>query len=503
MHPIAGISRLFAQLDSCTSFEERADRLTAWVTTLPTVASARLLCTDRVTPTPTNESILRLSPARGRELPDDVAVVNGIAAALPDAFPEAHRTKRTVVVPFTDRDGEGAGAVLINSTTPRLFVRRYGNLLRIVGSKVRDMTEIAWLRRPGTTEDLMTPAALGALLNVLGMPMYARSPSGRFIVANQRFLDEFHFVDLEELNARPEVFLREEPHRFTQDAPLQPVLTTIRGGDDRVWTVHDYAMVMGGAVLGVAVDVTDYLNATARLQDALAAQTNLAEKLTATTTVLQKTQATAMKSLAKLAEYRDKETGGHLLRICEYMKLLAIDLRTAQPFSFPIAEDYIDDIYLSGMLHDIGKVGVPDQVLLKPGPLSSDEWVLMKKHTNWGYSILSQADRELGEQSFLTLASQIALHHHEWYDGSGYPVGSSGEHIPLSARIGALADVYDALTSRRPYKDAWAHDRAVEEIRSLRGTHFDPAIVDIFLNRESAFSRVRQRFPDDGVPMLN
>jgi len=149
------------------------------------------------------------------------------------------------------------------------------------------------------------------------------------------------------------------------------------------------------------------------------------------------------------------------------------------------------------MLHDIGKVGVPDQILLKPGPLDEAEWTIMKKHTNWGYTILNQADHELGEQSFLTLASRIALHHHEWWDGNGYPHGLAGEEIPLSARIGAVADVYDALTSRRPYKDAWTHDHAVDEIKRLTGKQFDPVISDIFSRLESRFETVRNRFPDE------
>ncbi|MFW5744663.1 MAG: HD-GYP domain-containing protein, partial [Spirochaetota bacterium] len=156
-----------------------------------------------------------------------------------------------------------------------------------------------------------------------------------------------------------------------------------------------------------------------------------------------------------------------------------------------------DDIYLSGMLHDIGKVGVPDQILLKRGPLESDEWSVMQKHTTWGYTILNQADHELGEQSFLTLGSRIALHHHEWYNGEGYPHGLSREGIPLSARIGAVADVYDALTSRRPYKDAWSHDQAVHEIGRLRGKQFDPVVADIFFRLEERFREVRSRFPDE------
>jgi hypothetical protein len=228
------------------------------------------------------------------------------------------------------------------------------------------------------------------------------------------------------------------------------------------------------------------------------------QELSNTTSMLQKTQSTTMKSLAMLAEYRDMETGNHLHRICEYNKQISEKVHEAQPYSFHLSSDYVDDIYLSGMLHDIGKVGVPDSILLKAGSLSVNEWDIMRKHTVWGWDILHQADQELGEQSFLTLASRIALAHHEWYNGNGYPRGLRGENIPLSARISAVSDVYDALTSRRPYKEAWTHDQAVEEILKEKGKQFDPVIVEILENIENDFRRIKHDFPDDGkhsVPM--
>ena len=149
---------------------------------------------------------------------------------------------------------------------------------------------------------------------------------------------------------------------------------------------------------------------------------------------------------------------------------------------------------MSVMLHDIGKVSIPDHILLKPGKLDAGEWETMKKHTIFGWEVLHKADQELGEQSFLTLAASIALSHHEKYDGTGYPHGSKGEKIPLSARISAIADVYDALTSKRPYKEAWSHERAVEEIARLAGSHFDPVLVGIFGDIHDEFARVRELF---------
>jgi response regulator RpfG family c-di-GMP phosphodiesterase len=256
---------------------------------------------------------------------------------------------------------------------------------------------------------------------------------------------------------------------------------------------------VGKYTMGVLFDITSYINWNEELQETVEELKSLNEKLTSTTSMLRKTQTTAMKSLAKLAEYRDMETGNHLHRICEFNRLITDQVHERQPYSFHIAEEYVQDIYLSGMLHDIGKVGVPDQILLKHGSLSGDEWDVMKKHTLWGWDLLREADLELGEQSFLTLASRIALSHHERFDGNGYPKKLKGEDIPLSARISAISDVYDALTSKRPYKEAWPHERAVEEIVRQRGDQFDPALVDIFENLELEFQKVKVALPDNSM----
>lgn len=210
---------------------------------------------------------------------------------------------------------------------------------------------------------------------------------------------------------------------------------------------------------------------------------------------LQRTQGAAIRSLARLAEYRDPETGYHLQRICEYTRLIAMQVHLRAPYSFRITAEYANDISLSVMLHDIGKVSIPDHILLKPGKLDPEEWEMMKKHTVFGWDVLHKADRELGEQSFLTLAASIARSHHERFDGKGYPEGTAGEQIHLSARIAAIADVYDALTTARPYKEAWSHERAVAEILGQAGTQFDPVLVAIFRDLNDQFADVRRRFP--------
>ncbi len=172
-----------------------------------------------------------------------------------------------------------------------------------------------------------------------------------------------------------------------------------------------------------------------------------------------------------------------------------MEVHVRAPYSFRITMEYANDISMSSMLHDVGKVVIPDHILLKPGKLDPAEWEVMKKHTLFGWEVLHKADRELGEQSFLTLAASIALSHHERFDGRGYPNGTAGEQIPLSARISAIADVYDALISARPYKQAWSHERAVQEILGQSGGQFDPVLVGIFSDLARQFADVRRRFP--------
>ena len=196
--------------------------------------------------------------------------------------------------------------------------------------------------------------------------------------------------------------------------------------------------------------------------------------------------------LAKLSESRDTDTGDHLNRIRRYVELLADQLRRDHPdLRETIDDQWICDLALSSALHDIGKVGIPDGILLKPDKLTDEEFERMKQHTWIGGETLYAIEKRLGESNFLTLAREIAFAHHERWDGSGYPFGLYGEIIPLSARLVAIADVYDALTSKRPYKNAFSHEKAVAIIREGRGTHFDPRVVDAFEAIESQFDRER------------
>ncbi len=218
----------------------------------------------------------------------------------------------------------------------------------------------------------------------------------------------------------------------------------------------------------------------------------LQKDLMESTRQVQSARSATILGLAKLAEYRDEETGAHIERIREYTRVLAKELSTKQEYRDYITPDYIEDIYNSAILHDIGKVGVPDAILLKPGRLTTEEFEIIKKHSTLGGNALRDVEARIDGQTFLTLSKEIAYHHHEKWDGSGYPNGLRGTEIPLSARIVALADVYDALTTRRSYKDAFSHQKAREIIVNDRGTHFAPDVVDAFLAHEEEFRCIRE-----------
>ncbi len=201
-------------------------------------------------------------------------------------------------------------------------------------------------------------------------------------------------------------------------------------------------------------------------------------------------------ALATLAESRDPETGAHLERIREYCRILGEELSQVDKFHRVVDGEYVQLLYLTSPLHDIGKVGIPDRVLLKPGRFTPEEFEIMKQHSVIGGNTLEAAAQAYPEAQYLTMAREIALTHHERYDGKGYPRGLEGEEIPICGRITAVADVYDALTSRRVYKPKFDHQRAREMILEGRGTQFDPDVLDAFLRREEQFISVSQRFED-------
>ncbi|MGI6733279.1 MAG: HD-GYP domain-containing protein [Anaerovoracaceae bacterium] len=198
-------------------------------------------------------------------------------------------------------------------------------------------------------------------------------------------------------------------------------------------------------------------------------------------------QIATIYALVKLAESRDGDTGAHIERTAQFCRLLAQKLRQLPEYADVIDDEYIENIYRSSPLHDIGKVGIPDAILQKPGKLTPEEYQIMKNHAEIGAKTLEDVAYQYEGNSFLKMGLEIAKGHHEKWDGTGYPKGLSGTDIPLSARIMAIVDVYDALRSKRSYKDSFSHEKSIAIIQEGRGTHFDPLLVDIFVKYQDEF----------------
>ncbi|KQQ67813.1 two-component system response regulator [Pseudomonas sp. Leaf127] len=213
-------------------------------------------------------------------------------------------------------------------------------------------------------------------------------------------------------------------------------------------------------------------------------------------------QDVTIHAMASLAETRDNETGNHIRRTQHYVRLLANLLREHSRFRHFLDEDTIRLLFKSAPLHDIGKIGIPDHILLKPGRFTPEEFEIMKTHTTLGRDAIQHAENQLGVKvDFLRLAKEIAYSHQEKWDGSGYPEGLAADDIPISARLMAVADVYDALISRRVYKPGMPHEQAVGIIRAGRGSHFDPDICDVFVANAERFREISERFSDTDQDM--
>jgi putative two-component system response regulator len=241
-----------------------------------------------------------------------------------------------------------------------------------------------------------------------------------------------------------------------------------------------------------------------KMQDMLRDQNHFLElEVQKRTAEVDAIQDVTIHAMASLAETRDSDTGNHIRRTQHYIKLLAEKLRKHPRFCVFLDNDnVIKMLFKSAPLHDIGKVGIPDKILLKPGRFEPYEFEIMKSHTTLGRNAILQAEKELGlEVLFLSLAKEIAYGHQEKWDGSGYPQGLSGDNIPISARLMAVADVYDALISRRVYKLGMPHEKAVQIIQEGKGTHFDPDMVDAFLDLQNEFRMIATRFADSEADM--
>ncbi|CAM3192420.1 HD-GYP domain-containing protein [Sporolactobacillus spathodeae] len=209
---------------------------------------------------------------------------------------------------------------------------------------------------------------------------------------------------------------------------------------------------------------------------------------------LSEAQMATIYSLVKLLESRDAKTGFHVERVAALCQLLAIKLQKLPKYQKTLSKTYIESLVRSSALHDIGKVAIPDRILLKPGKLSPEEFEIMKTHTTLGADTLAEVFRKYPGSTFLKLGIQISRFHHEHWDGSGYPEGLRGDDIPLCARIVALADVYEALRSERPYKKAYSHEKSLAILKQGRGSHFDPDIVAIFDRNSAEFLTAFEQF---------
>ena len=257
------------------------------------------------------------------------------------------------------------------------------------------------------------------------------------------------------------------------------------------WSWFSFTILSYVAVVAFRIERIGAENVQVTLEDNLM-KVELADKRA------EKSELQLLASLNALAKARDNETGNHIIRTQNYVKELALRLRVEGHYTESLSDQFIDLLFKAAPLHDIGKIGIPDNILLKNGALTDQEWEIMKTHTLIGESVLSASDvdRE-SDQDVIAKAIKIAGGHHEKWDGTGYPRGLAGQAIPLAARIMALADMYDALVSERVYKKAWTPEQANKEIISKRGSHFDPLIVDAFIAEQDAFRLIAEKYQDN------
>lgn len=297
------------------------------------------------------------------------------------------------------------------------------------------------------------------------------------------------------------IFRQTQEHKTPR--PIQADLVN-QNGDVRTVEVTALPIAERGLVTGIQLtlrDITEKLTIDKLKKNYLK---SLEDEVSARIAEIKDTQRAAIFAIATLAESIDEDTGGHLERIRHYSKALAGELRKLPKYGDLITEEYAELLFDLSPLHDLGKVGIRDYILLKTGKLTKEEFETMQQHTEIGAKALRMAGQMINRESIFTIGEMIAHYHHEKWDGTGYPavaVGGEqrplrGEEIPLCARIVALADVYDALTSKRPYKQALPHDWAKKKILSEAGKHFDPEVVEAFVKIEEQFLEIKKRFPD-------
>lgn len=281
----------------------------------------------------------------------------------------------------------------------------------------------------------------------------------------------------------------QELQQIAEDYPPILVLTALKDRDSRVRALESGARDFVSKPFDRVELLSRIRNMLeVRMLNKAMKQQNrfLEQKVHERTRELEETRLEIIRRLGRAAEYRDNETGLHIIRMSQYSRLLGL--------ADGMSEEEADMLLNASPMHDIGKIGIPDQILLKPGKLTPEEWEIMKTHATIGAEILSGHQSEL-----MQVARQIALNHHEKWDGSGYPKGRSGDEIPLVGRIVAVADVFDALTTTRPYKKAWDLDDAIDYIVQSRETHFDPRLVDLFMKILPDILAIRAKYPEPDI----
>lgn len=298
---------------------------------------------------------------------------------------------------------------------------------------------------------------------------------------------------------------------YADDIPNMEIVSALRKRvSEKVGTVHGKVkqIAKDGRILTLSMALSPMLDSSSEVRGILSLgqdvteEVRLHEELLESYERIKRIQNSSVFSLAKLAECRDGETGYHLKRIQDYCRVLCEHIRTHDKYREVLSNQFIDDLVQSSVLHDIGKVAVPDSILFNPKKFGVGEYEIMKQHTLYGGRALEEAANETGEESFLSMGRDVAYYHHEHWNGNGYPFGLEGEEIPLAARIVAIVDVYDALTTERRYKRAYTHQEACGIIIESRAKQFDPDLVDAFLEVEHQFREIRHTPDNRGVAHL-